>query len=81
MPDGQLKSHSIRVYVTRDILANQTPRIRLLRSHAVTKKAVDEAALLEPGVIAPGQEWIEPIEGQQVRRSGTASLQPCAGRR
>jgi len=74
MPDGQLKSHSIRVYVTRDIQSNQSPRLRLLRSHAVTKKAVDEAALEEPGVVAPGQEWIESIESQQVRRSGTLLL-------
>jgi len=74
MPDGQLKSHSIRVYVTRDILPNQSPRLRLLRSHAVTKKAVDEATLEEPGVVAPGQEWIESVEGQQVRRSGTLLL-------
>jgi len=74
MPDGQLKSHSIRVYVTRDILPNQNPRLRLLRSHAVTKKAVDETALEEPGVVAPGQEWIESVEGQQVRRSGTLLL-------
>ena len=49
MPDGQLKSHSIRVYVTRDILPNQDPRLQLLRSHAVTKKAVAEAAL-EPEI-------------------------------
>jgi len=74
MPDGQLKSHSIRVYVTRDILPDQTPRLRLLRSHAVTKKAVDETTVEEPGVVAPGQEWIESVEGQQVRRSGTLLL-------
>lgn len=74
MPDGQLKSHSIRVYVTRDILPNQSPRLQLLRSHAVTKKAVDEGALEEPGVVAPGQEWMESVEGQQVRRSGTLLL-------
>jgi hypothetical protein len=74
MPDGQLKSHSIRVYVTRDILPDQTPRLRLLRSHAVTRKAVDETTVEEPGVVAPGQEWIESVEGQQIRRSGTLLL-------
>jgi hypothetical protein len=74
MPDGQLKSHSIRVYVTGEILPSQAPRLRLLRSHAVTKKDVDEAALWEPGVVAPGQEWIEDVDGQQVRRSGTLLL-------
>ncbi|MBM3775131.1 MAG: hypothetical protein FJW37_08200, partial [Acidobacteria bacterium] len=74
MPDGQLKSHPIRVYVNRDILPSQSPRLRLLRSHAVTKKAVDEAALWEPGIVAPGHEWFESVEGQQVRRSGTLLL-------
>lgn len=74
MQDGQLKSHSIRVYVTRDILPSQNPRLRLLRSHAVTKKAVDEATLEEPGLVAPSQEWVESVDGQQVRRSGTLLL-------
>ncbi|MDH4065357.1 MAG: hypothetical protein OEW19_13240, partial [Acidobacteriota bacterium] len=74
MPDGQLKSHSIRVYVTKDIQLGQNPRLRLLRSHAVTRKAVDEAALLEPGLVAPGQEWVESVDDQQVRRSGTLLL-------
>src|SRR5574340_185098 len=74
MPDGQLKSHSIRVYVTPDIPPNQHPRLRLLRSHAVTKKAVDEARREEPGLMAPSQEWIEVVDGQQVRRSGTLLL-------
>ncbi len=74
MPDGQLKSHSVRVYVTQDISANQQPRLRLLRSHAVTKKAVDEATRLEPGIVAPGQEWVERVSGQDVRRTGTLLL-------
>ncbi len=74
MPDGQLKSHSIRVYVTPDIPPNQHPRLRLLRSHAVTKKAVDEARREEPGLVAPSQEWIEVVDGQSVRRSGTLLL-------
>ncbi len=71
MPDGQLKSHSIRVYVTPDIPHNQRPRLRLLRSHAVTKHAVDETSDEEPALIATSQEWIEVVEGQRVRRSGT----------
>jgi len=74
MPDGQLKSHSVRVYVTQDITAKQQPTLRLLRSHAVTKKAADEAARLEPGIVAPGQEWVEQVGGQEVRRTGTLLL-------
>lgn len=74
MPDGQLKSHSIRVYVTPDIPPDQHPRLRLLRSHAVTKKAVDDTRPEEPGLVAPHQEWNEVVGGQQVRRSGTLLL-------
>lgn len=74
MPDGQLKSHMVRIYVSKDIQSSQNPRLRLLQSHAVTKKAVDEARLLEPGLVAPGQEWQENIAGSQVRRSGTLLL-------
>ena len=71
MPDGQLKSHSVRVYISRDLALNQQPRLRLLRSHAVTKRDVDEAARLEPGIVASGQEWTESVHGQEVRRTGT----------
>jgi len=72
--DGQLKSHTVRVYVTRDITADQQPRLRLLRSHAVTKKAVDESLRLEPVIVAPRQEWVERVGGQDLRRRGTLLL-------
>src|SRR5438094_9751586 len=55
MPDGQLKSHSVRVYISRDLALNQQPRLRLLRSHAVTKRDVDEAARLEQASWPPGR--------------------------
>ena len=69
VPDGQLKSHAIRVYISENIELKENPQLRLLRSHAVTRQAVNEAKLEQPGVVAPGQEWIEVIDGQQVRRS------------
>jgi hypothetical protein len=74
MPDSQLKSHIIRVYVNREIPSNQNPPLLLLRSHAVTAKAADEDKLWEPKHVAPDQEWVESIDGQQVRRSGTLLL-------
>jgi len=79
MPDGQLKSHSIRVYLSRNIQSAQNPRLRLLRSHAVTKKAIDEAKLFTPGLVASGQEWVESVDGAQVRRSGTLLLFDLSG--
>ena len=41
MPDGQLKSHMIRVYVSRNIQPGQDLRLRRLSSQPLTKKAVD----------------------------------------
>jgi hypothetical protein len=79
MPDGQLKSHSVRVYVAQDITAKQQPTLRLLRSHAVTKQAADETARLEPRIVAPGQEWLEQVGGQEVRRTGTLLLFDLGG--
>ena len=74
MPDGQLRSHIIRVYVNRDILPDQDPRLFLFRSHAVTTKMSNEDKPIEPTLVAPGQEWVESAYGQQVRRSGTLLL-------
>lgn len=74
MPDGQLKSHTVRVYVTHDISENQKPELRLLRSHALTRKAVDEARQIEPGIVVPGQEWVQRVRGQEIRRTGTLLL-------
>jgi len=71
MPDGQIASHSIRVYVPRNILLSQNPTLRLLRSHAVTKKDVQDAKPELPGVVAPGQTWKESMDGQEVACSGT----------
>jgi hypothetical protein len=74
MPDGQLKSHSIRVYVTQQINPEQLPKLKLLRDHAVSKPEVESHPFREPGVVAPNQEWTESIDGQQVRRTGTLML-------
>jgi hypothetical protein len=74
MPDGQLKSHVVRLYLTENISLAQKPTLQLLRSHAVTKEAIGEKALLEPAIVASGQEWVERFNGQDVRRSGTLLL-------
>ncbi len=79
MPDGQLKSHSIRVYVTQTISPSQQPRLRLLRSNAVTERAVDEARVWLPGITAPGQEWVERVRDQDVRYTGTLLLFDLSG--
>jgi hypothetical protein len=70
MPDGQIHSHSIRVYVTPDP-AGKDPRLLLLRSHAVTAVAAQETVKEAPGVVAPGQQWTENAGGKQVTYTGT----------
>lgn len=74
MPDGQLISHTIRIYVSGNIQPEQSPRLQLLRSHAVTEKAMAESRRVDPALVAPGQEWIETVGGVQVRRTGTLLL-------
>jgi hypothetical protein len=74
MPDGQLKSHRLRVYVTGTVLASQNPRLRLFRGHAITAPAAAEEDPLEPTFVASGQQWTESIDGREVGQSGTILL-------
>jgi hypothetical protein len=52
MPDGQLKSHSLRVYVTHELREKHNPQLRLLRSHAVTEGTSGEDALRTPSIVS-----------------------------
>jgi hypothetical protein len=83
MPDGQLHSHPIRVYVTQDILSSQNPKLYLLRSHllghAVTEQEKREATPEKPSIVAPGQQWMESFEGQPAPRKGTLLLLDLTG--
>jgi len=79
MPDGQLKSHLVRVYLSRDINPDLNPTLQLYRSHAITKKTADEDRILSPTLVAPNQEWIQPFQGAQVRRTGTLMLFDLSG--
>lgn len=74
MPDGQLKSHRLVLYVTGDIQPSQRPRLQLFRSHAVTSAADGEEIPLEPSFVGPGQQWTEPVQGRDIQRSGTILL-------
>jgi hypothetical protein len=74
MPDGQLKSHTIAVYVTHNLQEEQRPQLQLLRSHAVTNKEENEDVKLSPILVAPNQEWSQSENNQQIRRTGTLLL-------
>jgi hypothetical protein len=71
MPDGQLISHGLTVYVTANLTASQKPLLRLFRSHAITEAGEDEDMPLTPVLIVPGQQWTETFLGRQVTPTGT----------
>jgi len=74
MPDGQLSSHPIRVYVTPDIPRSFDTRLRLTGSHEVTKKHPKEDELIKPFVHVTNQNWVEIVAGQKVTKTGTLLL-------
>lgn len=71
MPDGQLTSHSARVYVNHDVFSNQQPELRLLRSHSLTKAGTNEGKSLKPAFVASGQQFTEVVDGVPISRLGT----------
>jgi hypothetical protein len=73
MPDGQLTSHLITVYVDRDIQENQHPQLWLSRSHTLTKKASGEDDPIGIYRAAPAH-WHENDNGADVSQSGTMLL-------
>ena len=77
MPDGQLASHSIRIYVTRDIPAAAKPKLQLFGDNAVVRAPSGSAdGCWEPRLVAPGQTWNQPgPDGKTVvAREGTLLL-------
>jgi uncharacterized membrane protein len=71
MPDGQLISHGLTVYVTTNLTATQKPLLRLFRSHAITEAGEDEDQSLTPVLVVPNQQWTETHLGRQVTSTGT----------
>ena len=63
MPDGQLASHAVRVYVNHDIPATAEPKLHLFGSNALTEAASFDSPDWTPRLVASGQEWIQPSDG------------------
>ena len=75
MPDGQLMTNPVRIYVTRDISLGMKPVLRLLGSHSLTMRRAGEDREIAPLRVAPGQTWEEPAaSGNRVQRSGSLLL-------
>ena len=74
MPDGQLISHRLSVYVTGNLLESHKPVLTLFRSHAITAREAEEEKPLVPTFIASGQQWTENVDGQDILQTGTILL-------
>ena len=71
MPDGQLVSHGLTIYVTADLHASEDLQLRLFRNHAITDVSAGEEQPLMPALVASGQEWSETFQGRQIYPKGT----------
>lgn len=74
MPDGQLQSHLVSVYVTEHLTAQQRPRLRLTAGHSITDRELHEGRLLRPAFVVPRQQWWEDRNGHSVSETGTLLL-------
>ena len=74
MPDGQLQSHLISVYVTEPLTETSKPRLRLTAGHSVTDRELHEGRLLRPAFIVPRQQWWEDRLGTKSSATGTLLL-------
>jgi len=70
MPDGQLKSHAVVIYLTTNIESEQQPCLQLTRNHEITK-AKDEDNCHSPTFVASGQKWKQSEQGTETEKSGT----------
>lgn len=75
MPDGQLQSHLLRVYITEDITEADNPTLTLLAGQLLLVKLPAWAERTNTfRELARFQHWTETVEGQAVSRTGTLLL-------
>lgn len=76
MPDGQLQSHLVRVYVTPDIATSDlnSVSLRLYTSHVFTSSNPKEKKEYHPLAIDRSHEWEQEIGGVKVHPKGTMLL-------
>ena len=73
VPDGQLRTHAIRVFVTHDVSASMQPRLRLL-AHSSSNSREVRTTEFEPLLIARNQQWIQRVEDQEIGYTGSLLL-------
>jgi hypothetical protein len=79
MPDGQLISSPVRVFVDKDLPSFDpakagAPELRLFGGHAVTPETPGDRATYKPLEVIPHQSWEESANGQTRMLCGTILL-------
>jgi hypothetical protein len=74
MPDGQLRSSPVRIYVTCDLTTSDNPVLQLYSLHALTRLNPLESRKQSPEYVASGQSWTENVDGQEIAKAGTVIL-------
>lgn len=72
MPDGQMRSHLLRVYLHADIQSNDKPELTLLAGQFLKQKPPGWTQQpIAPAELARFQQWTERHNGIGVERTGT----------
>jgi hypothetical protein len=79
IPDGQLRSSPVRLFVNRNISMNDKPIVCFYSGHALTAHKAAEDRAQQIDYVAPGQSWTENVNGQDVTKSGTVVLLNVSG--
>jgi hypothetical protein len=74
VPDGQLQSGLIRVYVNRPVSLADRPQLIVRGSHAMTSDTAAEGIPFPPAFIASDQRWIDDEAGVTHEVRGTLLL-------
>ena len=72
IPDGQLRSNPLRVFVNRDVSMKNGPVLRFFSGHDLTSQDPRENDAQPFDYVAPGQSWTETIDGQETHQTGTS---------
>lgn len=72
IPEGQLLSQPVMVYVANtNLAADSEPALLLTGLHAIIQPTESEEMRWTPRVVAPGQDWTEVVAGKTIAREGT----------
>ncbi len=74
MADGQLKSHPIRIFITKDITEDMHPQLILPGNHSITEEKQSEKIPTKPMYFARNQQSEQVINGSKVTLTGTLLL-------